>query len=175
MTPRSLILGLDASPKRIGWALVTFDEGEHVAHGLLHVVGEDDLRARREAFREIARSADARGDVCAVVIEDAYVGVSRRGTILHAISVGNVEAWAATRWPQQLVVRTSAASWRKAVGLPTRGKEPVMEWATQALGAVSQDEADAYGIAVAGNRFVTDAAQVGNRTSGAVSNVTELT
>lgn len=154
MTPRSLILGLDVSPKRIGWALVNYETGYHVAHGVEHVAGDDDLRARRLAFSEIARDADARGDVCAVILEDAYVGVSRRGTITHAVSVGNVEAWAATRWPDQLVVRLAPASWRKAVGLPTRGKEPVLEWAERVCGPVSQDEADAIGVAAAGFALV---------------------
>lgn len=154
MTPRGFILGLDVSPNRIGWAIVDYDTGHHVAHGVEHVAGDDDLRARRLAFAEIARTADARGDVCAVVLEDAYVGVSRRGTITHAVSVGNVEAWAATRWPDQLVVRLAPASWRKAVGLPTRGKEPVVAWACAYVGDVSQDEADALGVATAGHVLV---------------------
>lgn len=154
MTPRGLILGLDVSPKRIGWAIVNYDNGYHVAHGVQHVVGDDDLRARRLAFAEIARGADARGDVCAVILEDAYVGVSRRGTITHAVSVGNVEAWAAARWPDQLVVRLAPASWRAAVGLPVRGKGGVLEWAERVCGVVSQDEADAMGVAAAGFALV---------------------
>lgn len=154
MTARGIIIGLDVSANRIGWAVVDYDTGHHVAHGVEHVAGDDDLRARRLAFAEVARSADARGDVCAVILEDAYVGVSRRGTITHAISVGNVEAWAAARWPEQLVVRLAPASWRNAVGLPTRGKEPVMAWACAYVGDMTQDEADALGVAIAGHVLV---------------------
>lgn len=154
MTPRSLILGLDVSPKRIGWAIVDYDTGHHIRHGVEHVNGDDDLRARRIAFRNVTHAAESRGDVCAVILEDAYVGVSRRGTIVHAVSVGNVEAWAAMRWPDQLVVRLAPATWRATVGLPTRGKDPVREWAAQLIGDVSQDEADALGVAIAGHQLV---------------------
>jgi len=154
MTPRSIILGLDVSPKRIGWALIDYDNGHHLAHGVEHVNGDDDLRARRIAFRDVTHTADARGDVCAVFVEDAYVGASRRGTIIHAMSIGNVEAWAANRWPDQLVARIAPATWRSTLGLPTRGKEPVMAWASERVGVVSQDEADALGVACAGHALV---------------------
>lgn len=154
MTPRSVIVGLDVSPKRIGWAVVDYDTGHHIRHGVEHVTGDDDLRARRIAFRNVTHAAESRGDVCAVILEDAYVGVSRRGTIVHAVSVGNVEAWAAMRWPDQLVVRLAPATWRAAVGLPTRGKEAVMAWACAYVGDMTQDEADALGIATAGHILV---------------------
>ena len=151
---RSVILGLDASPKRIGWAVVDYDAGTWIAHGVSTVSGDDDLRARRETFASIAQRADRFGDVCAIIIEDAYVGVNRRGTITHAVSVGNVEAWASTRWPDQLVVRLAPTTWRKAIGVATVGKAAVMDWAVPQIGRVSQDEADAFGVAVAGHRLV---------------------
>ena len=150
MTPRSLILGLDVSARRVGWALVDYETATPVACDVQHVAADDDLRARRIAFREVARDADARGDVCAVLLEDAHAGPSRRGTVIHALSVGNVEAWAAARWPDVLVDRVTPAAWRSAVGLPSQGKQPVLDWATALLRyRPSQDAADALGVAVA--------------------------
>lgn len=155
MTPRSLILGLDVSARRLGWALVDYETGAPVACDVQHVSADDDLRARRVAFREIARDADARGDVCAVLLEDAHAGPSRRGTVIHALSVGNVEAWAAARWPDVLVDRVTPAAWRSAVGLPSQGKQPVLDWATDLLRfRPSQDAADALGVAVACHALV---------------------
>lgn len=152
---RTLILGLDVSARRIGWALVDYETGTPVACDVQNVPANDDLRARRLAFREVARDADARGDVCAVLLEDAHAGPSRRGTIIHALSVGNVEAWAAARWPDVLVDRVTPAAWRSAVGLPLQGKQPVMDWATELLGCKpSQDAADALGVARACHALV---------------------
>lgn len=155
MLPRSLILGLDVSARRIGWAAVSYETGEPIASGVQHVSANDDLRARRIAFREVARDADARGDVCAVLLEDAHAGPSRRGTVIHALSVGNVEAWAAARWPDVLVDRVTPAAWRSAVGLPSQGKQPVLDWATDLLRfRPSQDAADALGVARACHALV---------------------
>lgn len=148
MNAQSLILGLDVSARRIGWALVDYETGAPVQCGVQHVPADDDLRARRIAFREVARDADARGDVCAVLLEDAHAGPSRRGTVIHALSVGNVEAWAAARWPDVLVDRVTPAAWRSSIGLPTKGKQPVIDWATDLLRfRPSQDAADALGVA----------------------------
>lgn len=155
MAVRALILGLDVSARRIGWALVDYETGKPIACDVQAVSADDDLRARRVAFREVARDADARGDVCAVLLEDAHAGPSRRGTVIHALSVGNVEAWAAARWPDVLVDRVTPAAWRSAAGLPSKGKQPVMDWATELLRyRPTQDAADALGIATAGHRLV---------------------
>lgn len=155
MTTHSLILGLDVSARRIGWATVSYQTGEPITCGVQHVSADDDLRARRIAFREVARDAEARGDVCAVLLEDAHAGPSRRGTVIHALSVGNVEAWAAARWPDTLVDRITPAAWRSAVGLPSQGKQPVLDWATQLLSyRPTQDAADALGVARAAHVLV---------------------
>lgn len=166
--PRSLVIGLDVSPRRIGWAAISYETGETLNAGCQIVAADDDLRARREAFRELARTADGVGDVGAVILEDAYAGPSRAGTIRHALSIGNVEAFAAARWPDVLVDRVAPATWRSVLGLEQRGKADPLEYARQAyqadtgrrLGecvtvkAHEQDAADALCIAKAGHVIV---------------------
>lgn len=168
MTPRSLVIGLDVSPLRIGWALVSYETGEAINAGCQIVAANDDLRARREAFREVARTADGLGDVGAVILEDAYAGPNRAGTIRHALAIGNVEAFAAARWPDVLVDRLGAAAWRSQLSLEQRGKEAPLEYARAVwsadvggeLGACvakarhEQDAADALCIAKAGHGIV---------------------
>lgn len=153
MSARSLILGLDASARRIGWALIDYDSGQLIVIGCEHTPADDDLRTRRAAVKEIAAHAYGRGDVCAVFVEDAYVGPSRAGTIQHAAAVGNVEAFALERWPQQLVARIAAARWRSLLGIAAHGKQPVIEWAHKHADRAmwTQDEADAFAIACAGH------------------------
>ena len=156
MKPRSIILGLDASARRIGWACIDHDTAELVSIGCEHTAAGDDLRNRRNAVKEIAAQSNTRGDVCAVFVEDAYAGPSRAGTIQHAGAVGNVEAFALERWPQLLVERIAPATWRSILGLPNAGKEPVVVWAQAATQRAmwTQDEADAYAIATCGHMLV---------------------
>lgn len=156
MTPRSLILGLDASARRIGWAAICWETAELVSIGCEHTAAGDDLRNRRNAIKEIAAQANSRGDVCAVFVEDAYAGPSRAGTIQHAGAVGNVEAFALERWPQQLVARIAPATWRSTLGLPASGKPPVITWAQDKTGRAmwTQDEADALAIATTGHALI---------------------
>jgi len=162
MTARSLILGLDASPNRIGWALVEYESARPVACNTQHVTGQDDLRARREAFVEIARDADAHGDVCAVILEDAHISINKRVAIQHAIALGHVEAFAAMRWPGILIDRVHPSSWRKLIGQPTGPgtntrtlKQNQQAWAEALLGrSVDEDASDALGIATAAHTLV---------------------
>lgn len=150
MTPRSLILGLDVSARRIGWAIIDYDSAEVIRYGTADTPSGDDLLNRRDAFTEIARTADGLGDVCAVVIEDAYVGPNRRGSLQHAMAIGNVEGFAALRWGTILVDRMGATVWRGALGLPAQGKGGVLDWARGLVGEdLGQDAADALAIACA--------------------------
>lgn len=167
-TTRTLVVGLDVSARRIGWALVSYETGQALNAGCQIVSATDDLRARREAFREVARSADALGDVGAVILEDAYAGPNRAGTIRHALAVGNVEAFAATRWPSVLVDRVKPATWRRVLGLEARGKASPLAYAADAYRVETggeladrvskrahvQDAADAVCIAKAGHVIV---------------------
>lgn len=154
---RSLVLGLDASERRVGWALVDYETAELVEVGCEFTFAGDDLKNRRSALREIARVANLRGDVFAVFVEDAYAGPSRARTVKHACAVGNVEAFALERWPKILVERLAPATWRSILGLPAKGKTGVWAWA-RARDVYErlkiQDEADALAIATAGHALV---------------------
>lgn len=161
MIPRSLILGIDASPKRIGWAAVDYDTAEHITSGVHTITEPDDLKHRRSIVKDIAHAATARGDVCAAFVEDAYAGPNHHITLLHAMSVGNVEAFLLERWPLILVDRIQASTWRMVLGLPRTGKQAPLEYAqtrtTKQLN--SQDEADAICIATAANHLVWEASR----------------
>ena len=156
MTPRSLILAIDASPKRLGWAVVDYDTAELITSGTEHTTNPSDLQDRRSRIRWIAHEAMGRGDVCAAFVEDAYAGPNKRTTIQHAMSVGNVEAFLLERWPLILVDRIQASTWRMVLGLAKTGKQAPLEYAqtrtTKRLD--SQDEADAICIATAANKLI---------------------
>lgn len=156
MTPRSLILGIDASPKRIGWACVDYDTAEYITSGTEHVTESDDLKHRRSLVKDIAHAAMSRGDVCAAFVEDAYAGPNHQITLMHAMSVGNIEAFLLERWPLILVDRIQPSTWRRVLGLPKTGKEAALEHAqTITQRAIdSQDEADAVCIALAANKLI---------------------
>lgn len=160
MTARSVILGLDASARRIGWAVIDYDSARAISTGCAATAADDDLRQRRQAVKEIAHTAMGRGDVCAVFIEDVWAGPSMRGNLQHASAVGNVEAFALERWPDQLVARVAPSTWRKLNGIPARGKPPVAEWASAREPARefhTQDEVDALAIATAGHYLIWQA------------------
>lgn len=155
----SLILGVDASPRRIGWALIDYEVGDLVDAGVEKTLAGDDLRNRRIAVRRIASTARNRGDVFAVFVEDAYAGPNRRGTIDHATTVGNVEAFMLERWPRILVARIAPSSWRSLLGIARTGKAGPLEYAEAREPErrfLFQDEADALCIAVAGHALIWD-------------------
>lgn len=152
-----LILGLDVSPLRIGYALIKQDE-TIVESGTLHVPKGDDLRFRRAAWQKLIRIIEAettgRAELMLVAVEDAHVGINKSYAIKAAVAIGHVEAFAIRSYPWVMVHRFQPAEWRKIVGIGTRSKEVVMEWARGAYDPAldDQDEADALGIAVAGAR-----------------------
>lgn len=169
MTSLAVILGLDVSPRRIGAALVDYETGTAIRAETHGVDRDDDLRARRTAFRNIAQDAETESDVCLVILEDAYSGPNRRGTIIHALAIGNVEAFAQTRWPDILVARISPATWRGLIGIK-EGKDAVRAWAGARLDSdVDQDAADALAIATAGYELTRTGG--GDETSDANSRV----
>lgn len=156
MTPRSLILAIDASPKRLGWACVDYETAEVILSGVEHTTEPDDLKDRRARIKYIAHEAMGRGDVCAAFVEDAYAGPSSRITVQHAMSVGNVEAFLLERWPLILVDRIAPATWRSILGIDARGKTAPLKYADKHAHRLieSQDEADAICIAIAANRLI---------------------
>ena len=146
--PAAVIIGLDVSERRIGYAIAEYDSGVIVETGVLHTPAGDDLNERVRAWHSISHAANQTGDIELVLIEAPWSGPNRQGSIRGAMAVGNLAGIAATRLsPHVLVDTIQPTTWRRICGIPTRGKEPVMQWATQLLGrTITQDEADATGI-----------------------------
>lgn len=147
----TVIIGLDASPLRIGYAVMILQTGELLASGTMHVGNTgDDLRNRQAAWRhimeEVNRVTDSSHIVC-VGLEEAYVRFKRQA-ILGALTIGNLEAFALRSYPWILVHRLQPTEWRRLIGIKQGGKEAPMEYARTILPELDdQDEADAICIA----------------------------
>ena len=156
---RSLLLGLDVSPKRLGYGLVDLLTGEPVAcgcesidlpdHGWMH-------QQVRDAF--LHAGAGIVGEIQAVYIEDtAQAGKYRQHDAGRA--QGIVQAEVERRWPWATVQFVKPKEWRVLAGLPgNASKKDVWIVADDMLEEVglqpasTQDAADALLIAVAGQR-----------------------
>ena len=155
---RSIVGGIDCSPRRIGYAFV-YRDTEHVAlSGVERVAREDDLRSRKAAWGRIIRAYTENGyalhQITAIGIEDAYVRFPRIA-ITTAMSIGNVEAFILQAFPWALIDKMPAASWRSTLGLSGKGKEEPMRHALVYKSPISlQDEADAICIAQATSRRI---------------------
>jgi Holliday junction resolvasome RuvABC endonuclease subunit len=156
----SLMAGIDASGRRIGYALVEADEGADarvVGGGVVLIDATDDTRNLVRSWRSVARKIKAlasseRDDVVLVGVEDVYVGPNRRGSLDHAIVVGGVLALAQASFPDAVVMPITAAQWRRRIGAPRGGKGYALEWARTRAGRedIQQDEADAIAVATTG-------------------------
>lgn len=147
----TIVVGLDASPLRIGFAIMIVQTGELLASGTMHVANTgDDLRNRQAAWRHIMfesnRVVDSSQIVC-VGLEEAYVRFKRQA-ILSALTIGNLEAFALRSYPWILVHRLLPTEWRRIIGIKQGGKEAPMAYARMILPDLDdQDEADAIYIA----------------------------
>ena len=154
----TVIIGLDASPLRIGYAIMILQTGELLSSGTMHVSNTgDDLRNRQAAWRhimaEVNRVTDSSHIVC-VGLEEAYVRFKRQA-ILSALTIGNLEAFALRSYPWILVHRLQPTEWRRLISIKQGGKEAPMAYAqTIKPGLDDQDEADAICIARALCRVV---------------------
>ena len=155
MTPAAVLIGLDVSERRIGYAILNYDSGECVETGVMHTPAGNDLNTRVQAWHSISHAANQTGDIALVLIEAPWSGPNRQGSIRGAMAVGNLAGIAATRLGRNILVDTiQPTQWRSLCGISTRGKEPVMTWATNRLGrTITQDEADALGIATAAHHI----------------------
>jgi hypothetical protein len=149
--PPIIRVGLDASPLRIGWAISV--GGTIDCAGTFRVSRDAPLLARRAFYRgirdELRRLEELHGsDLRTIGIEAPYVGPNRQGSLNHARNIGQAEAWMFSSFPyaEQLIVQPAA--WRKALGLPARGKDAPFAYAETAWdGAIAdQDTADAICI-----------------------------
>jgi Holliday junction resolvasome RuvABC endonuclease subunit len=172
---RSLLLGIDVSPKRLGWGLVDLVTGEPVAcgcesidlpdHGWMH------QQVQRALFNGPTNSMFEPGcrktsEIQAVFIEDtAQAGKYRQHDAGRA--QGIVQAEVERRWPHVVPVQfLKPSEWKKLAGLKGNATKAqieahVLEMQAQyehddpvkyALDFGMQDAADALLIAVAGQR-----------------------
>lgn len=159
-----LVVGVDASPRRIGWAVAY---GRRiVAADTWHVDATDDIRSRKDAWRyirDVIRDAERKHatDLRMIGIEDVFIGPNRKGSLDMARTVGHVEAFAFASFPYAPMQRVRAATWRKLLGLPQRGKTASLQYARDVLDPTGlwdrlddQDTADAICIAVALNELI---------------------
>lgn len=172
-----VLLGLDPSVLRCGWAAVDLDTGAPVACGTEHLTKTDDgwldPASVREALTAI-RYTFASGlptEVSVVYIESGYIGPNRTGAARHCEALGQTVQAVNRRWPWAIIQRITPAEWKQACGLKgNASKAAVMAYATvfmdQArLGPAfrvvdGQDAADALCIATAGwhrNQEILDA------------------
>ena len=154
-TPRSVIIGLDVSERRIGYCIADYDSGQPLNTGTIHTPAGEDLHARVNAWTQISHTANQTGDIQLVIIEAPWSGPNKQRNLTHALAIGNLAGIAAARLGSTVLVDTiQPATWRRLCNLPTRGKEPVRTWAVQRLGTnIDQDQADALGIATAAHQI----------------------
>jgi Holliday junction resolvasome RuvABC endonuclease subunit len=168
MTVTSLLLGLDVSPRRLGWGMVDLVTGEPVACGMepidLPDHGWHHKQVRRALIRVDAQviwdSANPRGEVQAVYIE---CPISRFPGMAYdeGRAVGETQAEVERRWPHAPIEYLMPSEWKKLAGLKgNASKGEVWAQAGRILiksgkpgnetARMQQDAADALLIAVAG-------------------------
>lgn len=155
-----LVVGVDASPLRVGWAIML---GPRLVDcGTWFVERDEPIASRKRLWRDLRdnlRSVerDAHRDVHTISIEAPYVGPNRQGTLNHARNIGQQEAFAYTSFPYAEQRLVQPAEWRRILALPPRGKIAPMDYAISILrrdghadyddGYLDQDTADAICIA----------------------------
>lgn len=139
----SLILGIDASALRLGWAVSRTETGHLLAcgcerirsggisRGLVHVGKPETIRRALDAV------AIAPGDdVSVVAFEWAFTRPGGFTGIIAGMAVGQVVQAASRRWPDAELWALRPTEWRKEAGLPYRApKEEVTRFALEELGA----------------------------------------
>lgn len=147
-------LGLDVSPLRIGWAVVSVEDDDQylVDHGVI-IFDKDEWVTAGSRADQIEKIADLYESIDNIGIEAVFVGPNKLGSIRAAYAVGQVEAICEAAWPDADQRILTATQWRSACGIKQGGKEPVMEWAVSCCHdndvhpPSNQDAADAIAIA----------------------------
>jgi Holliday junction resolvasome RuvABC endonuclease subunit len=164
---RSLLLGIDVSPKRLGWGLVDLVTGEPVACGCESIDLPDHGWMHQQVQRALGKLPGYHVEFpppieiqCVFIEDTAQAGKYRQHDAGRA--QGIVQAEVERRWPHVVPVQfLKPAEWKKLAGL--RGNATKADVFTEALrirGVLSltetpdftQDAADALLIAVAGQR-----------------------
>lgn len=150
---RLICVGLDPSPKRLGWALVEVTETgrKPLDCGCFHMEQspQSTLWAQKGVIRKVAEWG---GAMTSVVIEKPYVGVSPAIALAIAETMGAVTVLSAAAWPKAHIYRLSPAEWRKRSGLSGRATKAEVMSRARFIGfdAKEQDAADAGLMAWAG-------------------------
>jgi hypothetical protein len=155
-----IIIGLDTSLLRTAYAII-YDE-TLLAFATIHT--KEGLADRRDAWKTIRDEARRIERVTheqtrAIVIEDAWLGPNRQGSLNHARCIGHAEAFALTSFPYATIERVMPQSWRALLSLPRKGKEGAMRYSERICDIsciqsgwadmLDQDSADAICIAYA--------------------------
>lgn len=149
------VVGIDISEKRVACSFVSEDGATLYANGFWHTA--PDQWALRSVIIDdfldnCTRSRVGLEDsLTDVYVEDAYIGVNRRGSINHAKVVGCALGAVALYSNYVLASTILPAVWRSRCGIKGRGKQPIMDWAVDKYGEMdNQDLADSACIAYAG-------------------------
>lgn len=135
-----IIVGIDTSLLRTAYAIT---HGTHLL-AFATIKTKEGLADRREAWKQIRDEARrieriTHKHVGAVVIEDAWLGPNRQGSLNHARCVGHAEAFALTSFPYALIERVMPQSYRRLLCLPNKGKEPLMSFAKRIIDTAHSD------------------------------------
>lgn len=166
---RSLLVGLDVSPLRMGYGVVDLLTGEPITCGMVPI----ELPKNDWSYLPVARALDdlyvsnhQHGEVQAAYMEQpAFPRQSGpRSAFFAGMAVGIARTEVKRRWPHAPVEMLAPSEWRLLAGLKgNASKAEVLEAARiickassllggPSVGAASQDAADALLIAVAGQR-----------------------
>lgn len=151
-------LGIDASPLRIGAALITANDFMFELEWHDTIVLDDEKwitpADRADAFEDLQdRFNGFKPDM--IGMEAVFVGANRLGAVRAAMALGQIESICDYLWPDAKQKILTATQWRKLCGIQQGGKAPVLQWSTKVCeehnldAPEMQDAADAIAIAYA--------------------------
>jgi len=161
---RSVVLGIDCSPLRLGWGLVCLETGEAIACGMERIdlphKGWSHQQVAR-ALREVEFFAPGGTNVAFIAVEEP--GLPPVSGTKSAYNAGRAVQEAVNacqrRWPHAPIVELKPSEWKSLAGLPGNAKKAALREAAftfasdcGATWTESQDAADALLIALAGQR-----------------------
>ena len=139
---RGIIIAIDTSLLRTAYAIT--HDADLIAFKTIHT--KDGLEDRRDAWKTIRDEARrieriTHDQVGAIVIEDAWLGPNRQGSLNHARCIGHAEAFAIQSFPYALIERVMPQSYRALLCLPRKGKDPLMSYARTIIDMAHSDNA----------------------------------
>lgn len=148
MAAQLYALGIDPSPKRLGYAIARVHETgwRPIECGTYHM--EPGPHALVQAMKKVRhRMTELNGDPTVIGIESGFVGANAATAIQIIETMGGAAALAAAAWPRPEIRRLTPSGWRSLAGLSPRAtKAEVYERATRLgwpLKDGDQDAADA--------------------------------